>query len=410
MTCESRAGAGELVLHIDVDAFFASVEQLLIPGLRGRPVIVGSGVIASCSYEARKFGLRAGMELNEAKRRCAGVVILEGDYQIYRCFAEHLWDVCRGYTCGLETYLDEAYGDATGMAGVHGSPLEMGRKLQKQVLAEVGLPVSIGLGANRMLAKIASSGAKPAGVACIAPGQEEEFLGPLAIEKLPGVGHKTARQLHDLNIKTVGQLRVLSREALGAMLGVRGEILFDRCRGVDVQAAVGAKGAIPKTISRETTFHEPTCDGAAIRGMLFYLLERAMRMARQKRLAVGRVDVSIRYNDWKQVEAGLALPQPAVADDEVFEVVKGLLEGLYKRRVALRHVGLTLSRFSPLGSAARLFDPPQKIQRRELSEALDAIRDRYGHGAVISGQSISLLGELEQNDYGFVLRTPSLTK
>ena len=443
----THATPPRLILHVDVDAFFASVEQLLIPALRGRPVIVGNGVIASCSYEARKLGMKAGMALYQARRLCPGVVILDGDYQIYRCFAEHVWEVCRQYTCGLETYLDEAYGDATGMEGVHGPPPELGQKLQEQVRREVGLPVSVGLGPNRMLAKIGSHLAKPAGVRYIAAERAAEVLGPLLIEKIPGIGHKTARLLHDLSIVTVEQLRSLSRSMLSSMLGVRGEVIYDRARGEDdsvherysladanedppntpnppsahgtlfhdardrVSNAHGTLSVgMPRTISRETTFHQPTCDLSEIRGMLFYLLERAMRMARSKRLAVGRVDVSIRYNDWRQQESGATLPSPTGVDEEVFSRVEAMLGQLYKRRVSLRHVGITLSRFSPLGESVMLFDPPDKTAKRDLCQTLDSIRDRFGHAAVVSGQSIALLGQLEQNDYGFVLRTPSLTK
>jgi len=414
-----------LILHVDVDAFFASVEQLLIPALRGEPVIVGSGCIASCSYEARRFGLRAGMSLRDARRLCPDAVILKGNYPIYRCFAEHVWDVCRRHTCGLETYLDEAYGDATGMERLYGAPLTLGKKLQEEIKRFVGLPVSIGLACNRMMAKLASSSAKPGGVAWIRPGEEEEFLADLPIEKLLGVGHKTTEMLHDINIRKIGQLRALSRELLRSMWGQRGEALYDRCRGKDGGAAVpavslkdtgGRLGPLaetplpPKTISRETTFHKPTCDLDEIRGMLFYLLERAMRAARERALAARCVELSIRYDDWKSLAANRTLDRPTADDDEAYAIVLGLLESLYRRRVALRHVGVVLSGFSPQATQARLFDAPREHHRRELYGAIDAIRDRYGHAALVKGESINLLGRLEQNDYGFILRTPSLTK
>ncbi|MDP6046095.1 MAG: hypothetical protein QGG25_10835 [Phycisphaerae bacterium] len=150
-----------LIFHIDVDAFFASVEQLLTPGLRGRAVIVGSGCIASCSYEARRFGLHAGMSLGRALELCADAVILPGSYQTYRCFAEHIWEICSNYAYSLQTLLDEAYGDATGLAGRYGGAVAMARQLQQRVDCVVGLPVSIGLGGNAMLAKLSSHAAKP---------------------------------------------------------------------------------------------------------------------------------------------------------------------------------------------------------------------------------------------------------
>ena len=134
-----------LVVYVDIDAFFASVEQLLIPAIRNRPVVVGNGCIASCSYEARRFGLRAGMPIRQAVRMCPEAVVLDGSYPIYRCFAEGVWDVCRQYTCGLETFLDEAYGDAGGMERLYGAPVALGRALQRRVIEEVGLAVSVGL-------------------------------------------------------------------------------------------------------------------------------------------------------------------------------------------------------------------------------------------------------------------------
>ncbi len=397
-----------LVLHIDADAFFASVEQLLIPPLRRRPVVVGSGCIASCSYEARRFGLHAGMSLARARRLCPEVVILAGQYQTYRCFAEQIWQICRLYTCGLETYLDEAYGDAAGMEAIHGDPLSLGRKLQRQVHSEVRLSVSIGLARNRVLAGIASHAGKPGGVVWIAPSREREFLDKLPAERLPGVGPKTAAKLHDMNVHTVGGLADLSREFLRSILGRRGEVLYERSHGRDFQALRPA--ARPKTISRETTFHKPTCDAHEIAGMLFYLTERAMRSVRAAGLLAGCVELNIRYDDWKEDAARRTLGEATADEDEVFAVVLRLLGQLHRRRVSLRHVGVVLSKFCAAGEAGRLFEPAERTRRRRLYRTIDTIRDRWGHGAIVRGRSIELLGKLRLGDYGFVLRTPSLTK
>jgi len=401
-----------VILHVDVDAFFPSVEQLLIPSLRGRPVVVGNGVIASCSYEARESGLHAGMPLHQARRMCRQAVFLDGRQPIYKCFAEHVWDVCQRYTDGLETYLDEAYGDATGVPG--GTPVALGRALQRDVREEVGLPVSVGLAGNRMMAKIASASAKPGGVAWVQPGEEEPFLAKLPVAKLLGVGPKTARRLRDMNIRTVAQLRQLRRETLAGMFGRRGEVLYDRCRGEDPQLLRPA--ALPKTISRETTFHKPTCDRAEIQGMLFYLLERAMRATRAADLLTKTVGLSIRYDDsperggWRQYACERSLPAPTCDDDEVFAVVLELLVKLYRRRVAVRHVGVVLSNFHRASEEGLLFAPEARTRRRSLYGAMDRIRDRWGHATIVTGESIDLLGKLRQNDYGFILRTPSLTK
>ena len=397
-----------LIFHIDVDAFFASVEQLLTPGLRGRAVIVGSGCIASCSYEARRFGLHAGMSLGRALELCADAVILPGSYQTYRCFAEHIWEICSNYAYSLQTLLDEAYGDATGLAGRYGGAVAMARQLQQRVDCEVGLPVSIGLAGNAMLAKLASHAAKPRGVVWIPPGRESEFLDPLPVTDLLGVGPRTAERLEDVNVRTVADLRQLDRHVLQCMFARRGDLLYDRCRGLD--PAEICLQTPPKSISRETTFHKPQCDMRWIRGMLFYLSERATLAARAAGLLAGRVETSIRYIDFKGDAASRTLPEPTNCPWRIFDMVAELLTALHRRRTALRHVGVTLSKFSPAASEARLFETPTDAKRRSLNGTLDAIRNRYGHSSIVAGESISLLGQLKQNDYGFVLRTPSLTK
>ncbi|MFP4354846.1 MAG: DNA polymerase IV [Phycisphaerae bacterium] len=396
-----------LILHLDVDAFFASVEQLLIPMYCEKPVAVGNGVIASCSYEARQFGLHAGMALHEARKRCPGLVILDGQYQIYRCFAEHIWQITRQYANSLETFLDEAYGDATGMEAIYGNGEAIGRSLQQQVADEVGLPVSVGLAENRMLAKIASSAVKPRGVCWIRPGQADAFLADLPVETIPGVGRKTKAQLAEMNIHTVRQLRELSSRSLKTMFGRRGEIIYERARGRDVQSL--RPDALPKTISRETTFHKPTCDADEVLAMLTYLLQRAMRTVRGHKLMTGCLELNLRYEDWRGKTVRRALDEPTDCDEDVYALLTELLTTHKTRRVALRHVGIVLSNLVR-NDGAKLFESPQRSQQRQLHRAVDGIRDKWGHGSVISGESIELLGRLQRDDYGFVLRTPSLTK
>ncbi len=404
----------DLVFHVDIDAFFASVEQLLIPRLRRRPVAVGSGVIASCSYEARAFGLAAGMPLWRAKEQCPDLVIADGQQAIYRCFAEQIWAICRRYAAAVETFLDEAYGDATGMTAIHGGPEALGRALREVIGEEVGLSVSVGLAANRMLAKLAGKSVKPGGVRYVGPDEAADFLALLPVGSLLGVGRKTAAELADLNLETVSDLRRLGRADLRALFGRRGEVLYERCRGRDVHPArhgvADDRRKWPRSISRETTFHEPTGDAERIRGMLFYLLERAMRAVRAEGLAAGTVEVTVRYDDWKAAAMRKSLPEPTARDADLYAVVVALLERLYTRRVRLRHVGVVLSGFRPDTAAAGLFDTPAETAGRDLHAVVDAIRDRWGHAAVVKGDSIDLLGRLRQNDQGFVLRTPSLTK
>jgi DNA polymerase-4 len=286
--------------------------------------------------------------------------------------------------------------------------LEFGRLLQKQVADEVRLPVSVGLAGSRMMAKIASAHGKPGGVVWISPGREEEFISGLPIRKLPGVGHKTAEVLGDMNIRTIDELRRLSRASLRAMFGLRGEVLYERCRGRDVESR--RAGTRPRTISRETTFHSPEQDPAQVQGMIHYLLERAMRAMRQQGLMAKCVELTIRYDDWRARSAARSLADPSDDDDVMLDAALGLLGRLHTRRVALRHVGIVLSNFSPASEAATLFEHERRTKAHDIYRALDSIRDRWGHAAIVTGKSIELLGKIRQDDYGFILRTPSLTK
>ena len=211
-----------IVLHVDIDAFFASIEQQRDPRLRGRPVIVGAGVIASCSYEARAFGLRAGMTLTEAKRRCPDAVIVEGHAQIYRCFAEQIFTCCRGLAPAVETYLDEAYCDLTGTERLYGDLTASARALKDEIHAATGLTVTCGIGPNRMLAKMVGKTAKPDGLTRIEAHEADAFLTGRPIEQLAGVGHAYARTLRSMNLTSIGDLRALSCEVLERLFGVHG--------------------------------------------------------------------------------------------------------------------------------------------------------------------------------------------
>ena len=397
------------ILHVDIDAFFASVEQRRNPRLRGKPVIVGSGVIASCSYEARRRGLRAGMPLHTARRLCPDAVILEGHCATYRCFAEQIFEQCRRISPNIETYLDEAYCDLTGTEGVHGHPLDAGRALKQMVKAQTGLSVTVGIGPNKMIAKMAGSSVKPDGLAMVREEDAEQFIRNLPVEKLPGVGHATHQTLRKLNIATVGELWQLSRESLAVLFGANGPVLYERCRGRDTRAV--NEREIPVSISRETTFHRETASLREIRAMLSYLAERAARAMRGLGLQCGKVKLHIRYSDLMDRTCEQALPRSTALDRDVYHAALRLLERLHSRRVSLRLTGVTLSGFSPVGLRQQdIFNPEQEAKLADLYRCLDQLRRRFGHSIIVSGNSADLLGKLRQDSYGYILRTPSLTK
>ena len=397
------------VLHVDIDAFFAAIEQRRDPRLQGRPVIVGAGVIASCSYEARAFGLRAGMPLSEARRLCPQAVILDGHAQVYRCFAEEIFARCRAIAPEVEAYLDEAYCDLSGTERLHGGLIEKVRELKLGILEATGLSVTCGIGPNRMLAKLIGKTVKPDGLARIGAAEADAFLRDRPIEQLAGVGHAHAKTLRSMNLRTIGELRALSAEVLVALFGANGRLLYERCCGRDT--ATVDEREIPRSISRETSFHRDTADPAEIDGMLEYLVGRACRTARELGIKPRTVAVRLRYSDGEGCERARGLGQPSDADPVVLALALDLLRRQFTRRVALHHLGVTLSSFVRCeGEQGALFDEPEAGRRAALFRAFDGVRRAYGHGVLVSGRALQLRGRLEEDRHGFVLRTPSLTK
>ena len=402
-------GPGRTVLHVDIDAFFAATEQQRDPRLAGRPVIVGAGVIASCSYEARAYGLKAGMPLSEARRLCPEAVILEGHAQVYRCFAEEIFARCRALAPAIETYLDEAYCDLTGTERLHADLVGAVRGLKRDIAEATGLTVTCGLGPNRMLAKLIGKTVKPDGLARIEAREADGFLRGRPIEQLAGVGHAHAKTLRSMNLHTIGDLRALSAEVLESLFGAPGRLLHERCRGRDTGPV--NEREIPLSISRETSFHQDTAAQLEIEGMLEYLAGRACRAARELELKPGTIAVRLRYADGEMAEQARSLPTPSDADPVVLELALTLLGRLFTRRVALHAVGITLSRFaSRLAEQGSLFDEREAGRRAALFQAFDGVRQAFGHGVLVSGRALHLKGRLDEDRHGFVLRTPSLTQ
>ena len=392
------------VMHIDVDAFFASVEQLRDPRLRGKPVAVGNGVVASPSYEARKLGVTTAMPIHQALRICPQLVVLDGRHDVYRCFTEATWEICRRYAPALETFLDEAFADFSGTEEICPDLLGLGARIQKEVLEEVGLPVTIGIAKNRMVSKLAAKTVKPRGLREIPEGQEEAFLLPLPIEKIAGMGPKTAALFHDMNIRTVREFREIPLATLEAMLGKVGVSLHERARGEDSRPI--HEREIPKQISRETSLEKPTADRGELEGVLFYLVDRAIRAIRKLGLRTRTMRIRVRYSDGEENETSVSFP-PTAFDEEIQPLARKLLWKLYTRRVTVRFVGSGFSNFQADKGQLELFTDASLVR---FHAAVDAIRDKFGHGAIVAGRAIDLLGKLPHDAYGYVLRTPSLTK
>jgi len=391
-------------MHFDVDAFFASVEQLKDPRLRGKPVAVGNGVVASPSYEARARGVTTAMPIHQAKRICPELVVLDGRHEVYRCFTDAIWEILRRYAPALETFLDEAFADFTGTEHVYPDLLELGRRIRREIRDEVGLPVTVGIAKNRMISKLAAKSVKPDGLRLVPEGEEDAFMLPLPIEKISGIGPKTAALFHDMNIRTVREFREIPLATLEAMLGKVGAALYERARGEDSRPV--QEREIPKQVSRETTLEQPTADRAWLEGMLFYLVDRAIRAIRQQGLRTRTMRVRLRYSDGADEETSISFP-PTAYDQDLQPLARKLLWKLYTRRVTVRFVGVQFSNFQADEGQLELFTD-QTLER--FTAAVDAIRDKFGHGAIVAGRAIELLNKLPKDAYGYVLRTPSLTK
>jgi DNA polymerase-4 len=393
-----------VILHLDLDAFFASVEQLKDPRLRGKPVAVGNGVVASPSYEARARGVVTAMPLHQARRVCPELIVLDGRHEVYRCFTDAVWEILRRESPALETFLDEAFADFTGTEHAVGDFLELGRRLRREIREEVGLPATIGFARNRMLAKLAAKSVKPDGLRLLSEDEEEPFLLSLPIGKIPGMGPKTAELFRDMNVHTVRELREIPLATLQGMLGKTGAALYERARGRDSRPVRARE--VPLSVSRETSLEQPTADRAWLESMLFYLLERACRAVRLQGLRARSLRVRIRYSDGFEEEGSVSFG-PTAYDADLEPLARGLLSKLHARRVTLRLVGVQLSRFEAEDGQLELFSDGA-LERR--TSALDAVRTRFGHGAVVTGRAIGLLNSLPKDAYGYVLRTPSLTK
>ena len=398
------------ILHLDIDAFFAAIEQLRDPRLRGRPVIVGAGVIASCSYEARAHGCRAGMPLSEARRLCPDAVFLDGHAQIYRCFAEKVFAIATGYAPAMEAVLDEAYLELTGTETIHRSYREAGRRLRSEVREATGLAVSVGIGTNRMIAKMVTKTVKPDGLGVLPPGREEAFVLSRPIGDLPGVGHVVGPKLWELNIRTIRDLRELPEQALRGLFGrFLGNALWERAWVRDTR--VVSVREIPGSIRRETSFHHPTIDRKELVGMLHYLASRAGREMRRLGLACRTVRVHLRYNDGESCARSASFPSPTAVDKQIYARGEMLLDALFTRRAAVHNVGIELSNFgAAAGEQLDLIEGRQGVRQLELEAGIDRVRDRFGFAAVMGGASLELIDKLPRDAHGYVLRTSSLTK
>jgi len=455
------------ILHLDVDAFLASVECVLHPELWGKPLVIGGmpderNLVMTCSYEARAFGIHPGMRLREAHRRCPRAIFRRGDSQAANRLREEMARLVMRYSPRVQiASIDDLLVDLTGTARLFGAAFDLGVRLRREIREEIGLPVTIGVATNVSLSRLAGKLAKPGGVAEIWPGCEASFLGGLPVDQLPGVGHRTRRLLERFAIRTVGDLRRVSREVLFASFGRLGLVLHERARGIDPEVVeptwiAGEDGQLrrraPKSIRRDSTFEPEEGSRARIEAMLAYLVDRALFKLRGFGLEVATLQVHLRYVDtrppsmWRERREGgegdaesgseaatrrvrRTLEAPTDSTDLVWGAAREMLRSLPRRRALVKRVGIELSNFSTTGGWQRtLFSDPRgdrpesgaesaagpegsrADRQRRLDDAVDELRRRFGFGRLLRGASVPLAGTHELGPDGFRLRTPSLNQ
>ncbi len=383
------------ILHLDLDDFLASLEQLRNPSLRNRPVLVGAGIVASCSAEARRFGCRAGMPLPQALRLCPQAVVREPDPHAASCFAEAAWTIARRRLPALESWTGEAEGELD--AAEPGHPLRIGRELRLEILERTGLRVAVGLASNRLVARLAAKSARPDGVAWVAPGAEEDFVADRPVGDLPGVSPATGALLREMNLLKVGDLRPLSPEVLEALLGPEGPHLHESCRGREPHHAPPRE--LPGSLHRGTDLREPTADPVRARAVVQDLAGRALAGLRRLGAEARRLQLRVRLADGSGDEAARGLE--GALESELPAAARELVDRLLLRRAPFARVELGLLQFRP----AR---PRERFAR--FHAALDAIREGVAGSALLAGGSIGLLGAPPWARRGLAIGAPGSTR
>ena len=395
------------IVHLDADAFFASLEQRHDPALRGRPVAVGTGVVASCSCEARRFGVRTGMRLAEARRLCRSLAVLPGEYSRYERAARQIRAICDEHAPLVEqAALDDLYLDLMRPLGPDAD--QTVRRLKEAIRDQVFLSVSVGVGGNKLTARVATRAAKPGRVVYVPPGGERPYLAPWPVHVLPGAGGKIGGRLERINVRRVGQAAEVPAAVLHGLFGRPGLRLHEFARGIDPRPVEPDRPR--RSVGRSTSFDPPVSDLSFLRAMLSHLLARACSWMRFHRLATRGLTLTIRYGDYATAAGREGFRRPVADENALLEAARDRFGRLYTRRSPLRSLGVELSPLEATWREAELFPDPEAERRRRLEEARDAIRRRFGFTSLLTGETLQLAARLDRDRDEFRLRTPCLTR
>jgi DNA polymerase IV len=378
------------ILHVDLDAFFAAVEQRDDPDLRGKPVIVGGippgrGVVSAASYEARAYGVHSAMSITEAYRRCPHGVYLPVDGRRYQQASRDVMAILRRFTPQVEPIsIDEAFMDVTGSRPLFGEGPEIAAAIKAAIRADVGLTASVGVATTKLVAKIASDLRKPDGLVVVAPGDEATFLAPLPISRLWGVGGKTATVLAEYGVKTIGDLAELSPDLLVRRFGKHGASLATRALGMDEDAV--HEGDPAKSVGHETTFDVDSSDPEVIERTLLALSDGVAGRLRSAGVRASTITVKVRDSSFRTITRQRTLAEPTDLTEPIYQAALDLARPQV-RGIRVRLLGVTASN---LGEREQLgLFPDGDPRRRRAIEAADAVRRRYGSKAVTRGRLVN---------------------
>ncbi len=377
------------VIHVDMDAFFAAVEQRDNPELRGCPVIIGGtgtrGVVSTASYEARKFGVRSAMSSVEARRRCPQAVFLPPDHKKYSKVSQEIMHIFADFSPLVEPLsLDEAFLDVTGMEGLYSDPADIAIKIKERIKKELELTASAGVAPNKFLAKLASDMKKPDGLMVIRPDQVAEILANIPATRLWGVGQATAQTLRQLGLTTIGQVAEADPEILHKHCGQLGYVLHQLANGQDERPVEGEWQ--PKSIGKETTFAEDLYSLEELRTELWALVEKVGWRLRRQNFSGRTITVKIRFTSFRTITRSRTLAVAANLDETIYRIADEIVANV-KLSEGVRLLGVTVSSLVAAGGQISLFDQEDK-KGTEVAKAVDTVKERFGEAAVVRGRTL----------------------
>jgi len=387
-----------LIAHVDMDCFYAAVEVLDNPELKGRPVIVGSdpkggkgrGVVSASSYEARKFGVHSAMPISQAFRLCPQGVFLPGRMKRYGEVSGQIMEILLSFTPQIQQIsVDEAFLDLTGCQRIFGPPEQIGKKIKQTIRQKCGLTASVGMGSNKLIAKVASDLKKPDGLVIVPVGWEAEFLSPLPLRKLWGIGPKTEQRIKSsFKAETIGQLAVIPEKLLTKELGLMGEYLHQRSNGVDDDPVCDEHEA--KSIGRENTFDEDTADREILFSTLLYLCDDVAGSLRDSQFQGRTITLKLRYSNFETHTYGKTYSKLPAAAGEIFQAAKKLFLDNWRKGEAIRLLGVSVSNFEQKPEQLGLFSEAtaKSAKTESLEKAVDQVRKKLGKRAIVRGGTL----------------------